>query len=246
MMPTIGLFGLVLPVPALTLLAGLWLGLTTAERFCQQSGLGVETLYNAVFILLGASLLTARLFYIAAYPQFFLAEPLSLISPSPGLLDPWGAAAGGLVGLLIYAKKARFSIPSFLDALTPALAVFAIAFHLANLASGSGFGSPSSLPGAINLFGALRHPVQVYEAAAASLILALLWKRWNQPAQFAGQNFLIFAALSAAARLIFEYFHGDSLLIANSLRAVQIGCWLVLAACLYWLTRRADAAGPNS
>ncbi len=46
-----------------------------------------------------------------------------------------------------------------------------LAVPLANLASGDAFGAPSSLPWAIELWGAARHPVQIYEAVAAGLIL---------------------------------------------------------------------------
>jgi len=59
-----------------------------------------------------------------------------------------------------------------LDALTPGLAAVMIAIGLAHIASGDAFGSPADLPWAIQLWGARRHPTQIYETLAAALIFA--------------------------------------------------------------------------
>ena len=123
-----------------------------------------------------------------------------------------------------------------LDALTPAMAVFAIAFHLSNLASGAGFGSPTKLPWGTDLWGATRHPVQIYEALTGALILFLLWPdKISLPIHKPGDLFLQFVALSPTSRLFFEAFHGNSTLILGGLRGGQIAAWLILAASLYLL-----------
>ncbi len=237
MLPTFNLFGLVLPIPILTIVAGIWISLSTAEKFCQRNGISADTLYNLVFATLISSAVTARLAFVLAYPKIFLNDPLSLISPSPGLFDPWGAAAGGVIALIVYTQRSKMTIQAVLDALTPALAVFAVAIHLSNFASGSGYGTGSSLPWAINLLGTQRHPVQLYEAAGALLLLIFLWQTWRAPVSQPGRDFILFAAASSAARLFFEFFHADSTLILGQFHLVQVIAWVIMAFSLYGLHR---------
>ena len=106
---------------------------------------------------------------------------------------------------------------------------------MAHLASGSAFGKETSLPWGMKLWGAIRHPSQVYEIFASLLILGLLWfqKADLQP----GIHFLTFTTLSSGARLFLEAFRGDSSLIFNSLRVAQLAAWVVLAISLILLDR---------
>ncbi len=182
MLPILNVGPLALQFPGLVLLLGIWLGLSLSERYAARFQSQANILYNlALGSLLGA-LIGARLVYAVRFSEIFLADPASLISLNPGLLDASGAVAGGLLFALVYGQRNHLSFWHTLDALTPALAVFAIAWHLANLASGSGFGAPSQLPWSIDLWGAARHPVQIYEALAAGLILLLLWPGKANPA----------------------------------------------------------------
>lgn len=245
MLPTFTFFRLVIPVPILTILAGIWIGLSVTERFCQRNGISANTLYNLVFATLISSAVTARMFYVLAYPKIFLGDPLSIVSPSVGLFDPWGAAAGGLVAFIAYTQQSKNRINTMLDALTPALAIFALAFHLSNFASGSGYGTTSSVPWAINLLGMQRHPVQIYEAVGAALIFLVLWRNWLTLGAIPGRDFFQFIAVSACARLFFEFFHADSQLVAGQFRLVQIAAWLILALCLIAL-HRLEQKSPQS
>jgi phosphatidylglycerol:prolipoprotein diacylglycerol transferase len=151
MMPVFQLGPLALPLPGIILLLGLWLGLLLAEKNAYRSGIQKDHLYNLVFIGLLAGLIGARLSYIIQYPQVFLEDPIGIISRNLGLLDPWGAAVGALLGGLIYGQRKHLSIWHTLDALTPLLAVFSVALGLSHLASGSAFGNPTTLPWSIQL-----------------------------------------------------------------------------------------------
>ncbi len=254
MLPILQIGPLALQFPGLIILLGLWLGLSFAEKHVkdhvlrdEQPGNGKEngpqaitapTLYNLAVGSLLASILGARLFYILQYTQVFVENPTSIFSLNTSLLDVRGAFLGALIFALYYGQKKSLQFWPVLDALTPAFAFFAIAVHLANLASGNGFGSETQVPWSIQLWGANRHPVQIYEAAAALLILFLLWPGQSRlPITKPGQYFLYFLSMSSASRLLLEAFHGDSRLIAGSFRLVQILAWLILALCFYFLVR---------
>ena len=82
------------------------------------------------------------------------------------------------------------------------------------------------------------HPVQLYEATAALLLLGLLWlvdkrlRRW-------GESFLLFGLGYCAVRFTCEWFRADSPLLAWDLTLTQFVC--VGSACVCavtWLARR--------
>ena len=239
MFPTLQLGPLALQVPGLVLLAGLWLGLTLSERRAKRHGENPGYLYNLVFIALIAGVIGARLSYDITYPSAFAANPLSLLSINPGLFDPFAGILIGVSAAVIYLYRKQLPLWSTLDALTPLFAILAIAQGIAHFAAGSAFGSPTDLPWGIHLWGAIRHPTQIYEILLATItLLAVLLIDRFPLGQIPGLTFLSFIALSAASRLFIEAFRGDSTLIGSGFRSAQIISWLVLAACLALLGRR--------
>ncbi len=239
MFPTLQVGPLALQVPGLVLLAGLWMGLTLSERRARRRGENAGDLYNLVFIALIAGIIGARLSYAITYPSAFAANPLSLLSINPGLFDPFSGILIGISAAVIYIYRKQLPFWSTLDAFTPLFAVLAIAQGIAHFASGSAFGSPTDLPWGIDLWGAVRHPTQIYEILLATIILLAVYLiDKSQLGQTSGFTFLSFIALSAAARLFSEAFRGDSALIGNGFRSAQIISWLMLAACLALLGRR--------
>lgn len=239
MLPVLEIGPLVIPVSAILLLLGLWLGLSLSERHAMRFGISNQYLYNLVFVSLISGLVGARLAYVLRYPQAFLNSPFSIISPNPGLLDPWGFVLGALIGGVIYGQRKHLPFWQSLDALTPLLAVLAVTLGLSHLASGAAFGLPTELPWRIELWGAQRHPSQVYETLAAIAILVVIWpgRGLVRPAQ-PGVYFLSFVALSAGARLFLEAFRGDSAVVAGGFRLAQILAWVILALALWALARK--------
>ncbi|HJW90378.1 MAG TPA: prolipoprotein diacylglyceryl transferase family protein [Anaerolineales bacterium] len=238
MLPTLQVGPLAVQVPGLVLLIGLWLGLSLAERRAGWYQTAPANLYNLVLVGLIAGVSGARLVYVARYPAAFAASPLSLISLNPGLLDSTGGVAVALLAAMVFRQRKQMPGWPTLDALTHLMAVLAIALEVAHLASGEAFGSPTGLPWGIELWGARRHPSQIYAILAASLILG--WLSLPQTQRKAGRpgvTFLAFVCFSAGARLFLEAFRGDSLLLVGGLRAAQLVSWLALALGLIGLAR---------
>ncbi|RME86995.1 MAG: hypothetical protein D6770_10510 [Anaerolineae bacterium] len=246
MFPTLQIGPLAIQTPGLILLLAFYVGLTLSERFLRsvsassgpEAGRGLEGLFpppEALYALVTDALLAGvvggRLIYVARYPQAFLQNPLSLFSLNPGLFDLWGGLAVAAVVALIYGQRKGLAFWPTLDALTPFFATLAVGIALAHLASGGAFGKPTDLPWGVELWGARRHPSQVYEAVAALGILGYVWW-WGRGVAPSGVLFLRFVALTAGARLFLEAFRGDSILLAGGLRLAQVLAWLVLAIAL--------------
>jgi prolipoprotein diacylglyceryltransferase len=238
MFPVLNVGPLAIQVPGLVLLIGIWLGLLLSERYSRIHGFPVNVLYNLVFIGLVSGLLGARVMYILRYYEIFAQSPASIISLNPGLLDPFGGAAIGLICMSIYGSRVKINLLPTLDAMTPLLGVMMVALGLSHLASGSGFGIETNLPWGIILFGAKRHPTQVYEIITGLIILFLLWPDrtiWSRVKR--GVYFLLFVCLSAGSVLLIEAFKANTPLFPGGCRVNQVIAWLVLAACLYGLIR---------
>jgi len=118
------------------------------------------------------------------------------------------------------------------------LAVFAVFLGIAHLSSGDAFGGPTSMPWAIELWGARRHPTQVYEILPAILALVLVW-RLRRTRTFPGFLCLAWLAIAAGSRPLVEPFRGDSVTIFGALRGAQLASLSVLAAVLASLHLRA-------
>ena len=238
MFPILQIGPFALQTPGLILLAGLWLGLSLAERGAAQNGLNADTLYNLTLVALIAGIVGARLAYVARFPSAFAESPLSLLSINPGLLDPFAGAVLAGITVLAYGQRKRLQLWPALDAFVPLLAVMGVALPLANLAAGRAFGAPTGVPWAIELWGAARHPVQLYEAVAAGAILWAFWPgKWIEKCA-PGTKFLAFVSATTGARLFFEGFRGDSLTVPGGFRAMQLIAWVVLSVSLWTLSQR--------
>jgi phosphatidylglycerol:prolipoprotein diacylglycerol transferase len=229
------------PRDLILIVAAIWLGLFLTEKRSARHGIHNEDLYNIVFFPLVGYLLGGRILFALENLAAFAQNPASLVSLNLDLFDPTGGLVVAVITAFIYGQKRKLPFWSTLDALTPFFAVFALGLGLAHLASGSAFGKETSLPWGMELWGAMRHPSQVYEIIASLLVLGLLWFQKTDP--HPGLHFLLFAALTSASRLFLEAFRGDSTLILGGIRAAQLVAWLVLAVSLFfmdWIKRDAQ------
>lgn len=244
MLPFVRIGPLLLQLPGLALLAGIWIATEFVAREAVRLRLNATAVLNMIIYGLIGGLLGARLLYALEHINAYLASPLSLFSLSTSALDAWGGLLVGLGVAALHARAKKLPLRPTLDALAPGLAVVMIAFGVANFLSGDGYGSLLQAPWAIHLWGAYRHPTQIYETLLALGVL-LAWRFLPPAAAVPGGRFLQVVGLSAAARLFTEAFHGDSLVTLGGFRVVQIAALLLLSASL-WLSRRWSAAQPHA
>ncbi len=235
MFPILHIGPLAVQAAGLFVLASIYIGMTLTEKRAAHSGLNSASLDNLILLALFGFLAGGRLSFALTHWDSFRASPLDIFSVNASLFDLAGGLAAGLIVALIYGQRKGLAFWPTLDALTPFFATVLVGLGLSHLASGSAFGRETSLPWAVELFGAKRHPSQVYEVALALFILSLVGMR--RPLPVAGAQFLTFVAWTAGARLFLEAFRGDSTLIFGGLRLGQILAWVVLAVAFLALTR---------
>lgn len=238
MLPVVEIGPLAVQTPGLLLPAGVWLATWLLDREGPRLGLPAEALNRTVLVGLVCGVLGARLGYAVRYLDVYLDSPLGLLSLNPTTLAIEEGVLAGVGVAVIYGARKRLPLWPTLDAMTPGLAAFALAAGFSRLASGDGFGAPADLPWAIALWGARRHPSQIYELLAAGLVLWAIWEM-RLRAPFAGFTFLAYMAMATTSRIFLEAFRGDSVILLGMLRSAQLIGLAMLGASLVGLHLRA-------
>ena len=232
------------PRDLILLVAASWIGTMLSEKHAARYHLDASALSNLIFTGFLAYFIGGRLFYVAEHVIAFVQSPVSIISLNLGLFDNWGGLVVGVLSASVFGQREKLPLLSTLDALAPFLACLAVGLALSHLASGAAFGDESNLPWAIDLWGAMRQPTQVYEIVASLLTLLLIWKR--KPNSRPGGDFMIFVALTSLGRLVIEAFRGDSTLVLGGFRLAQILAWLALAASILCIEILQAKQAPTS
>ena len=214
------------PRHTILLVIAAWIGLSLAEKRSERHGITKDQLNNLTFFSLLTFIVGGRISFVLQNIPAFIKSPLDIVSINPDIFDPFGATAAALIIAFIYGQRANISVWNSLDALTPFFAIVAIGVGLSHLAAGTAFGKETDVSWGINLWNATRHPTQIYESLASSLIFILLWlkKHDHRP----GVLFLTFAALTAGSQLFIQAYRGDSTFILNGIRQGQAMAWIIL------------------
>ena len=231
MYPTILIGSIALPTYPLLLLVAFWAGLALAAHRAKQLGLDEDHVYNAGLYGLIAGIIGARLWFVLSHWQNYTGNIWQAFSLSRSALSTGeGLVIAGLV-VLIYLQRHNVPLGTFFDAAAWGLALMIVMANIGAFLGGVALGLPSNLPWAIELVGTARHPVQLYEALAGLVSLAILYfSRTWQP--WPGFQFWLLLALYSLSRLLLEIFRGQPYLIGDGYLAGQIMALAVLVVAL--------------
>jgi phosphatidylglycerol---prolipoprotein diacylglyceryl transferase len=195
-------FGLLL---ATAFLVGTWISLGEARR----RGIDETKLVNLVLVILVASILGARGFYVATHPAETAGDPLAFFRLWEGGLTLIGGFVAGTIAGFAYMKHAGLPLGVTADTVTPAVALGVAIARLGCFLNGCCFGRPCDLPWGVHfppgsppdlLYpGQALHPSQLYNAFAfLALYLLTLWLRPRLKGD--GQLWWLFVILFALVR----------------------------------------------
>jgi phosphatidylglycerol:prolipoprotein diacylglycerol transferase len=200
-------------------------------------------------------LIGARLVYVAANADFYLAHLEEVVQVWQGGLAWPGAPLGALAGAWIYARRTGEALGPILDALAVPIALLSVLAWGGCLAAGCAYGfevAPGQLPAwltsfAPDLYGLVvpRFATQALGIALSLLMLAAVagqqrGRRW--PAGAYGLY-----ALSMVALIMFglSFTRGDPAPLVRGFRLDSVGSALVLLATTgLWLLRLRSGAAP--
>jgi phosphatidylglycerol:prolipoprotein diacylglycerol transferase len=212
---------------AIAFLAAIYLGM----RETQRAGLKSELAADLGIVVIIASIIGARLFYIVFYDlRYTLAHPAELLKLRQTGLVYYGGLIAAVSAGLIYCRWKKAPLPIMFDVAAPSLALGQAIGRIGCFMSGCCYGKPTWVPWAVT-FPHLehpRHPTQLYEAFATfAIFLFLMWFRKKKTRN--GQVALLYALLYAPARFAIEFFRGDNPHVLFGMTISQVISVLVLA-----------------
>nr|WP_290665131.1 prolipoprotein diacylglyceryl transferase family protein [Ardenticatena sp.] len=231
MLPVLNIGSAAIQTRGLLLLVAFWLGFYAAERAARRLGLDADDIWNAGFVALLVGLVGARLAYAIRAWDVYTKTPRLLVSFNIRDMDWQAGILVGTVAFVLWLIRMRMPLARTADALVIGAAVAWAVAGVSAFLSGDAFGTPTALPWGVVMWGATRHPVQLYESIAGVVIAGLLW-HWIPKRRFDGWLALVGVAMLAAARMFIETFRATENVLPGGLRAVQFEAWIILIAAL--------------
>lgn len=246
MFPIIDIGPLAIQAAGLTVLLSLWIGIWVSIKFAKNLGTNGDAIETAILYALLAGIIGARIGFLLQNPVIFQDNPLSLISLTPSMLDAsFGFLIAGLTLFIIYQKKHLPLWPT-LDTITPLILFLFVGLHLADYANGDNYGLETSLPWGIELWNAVRHPVQLY--VFLLILFLLIWLLIQTRAfkitgfQYSGILFSIVVACLAFITIFARAFIAEKSIFFG-IDLVQMIAFLVLALSFYLIYVKAFKTG---
>lgn len=189
-----------------------------------------------VYVLIGA-VVGARLGDVLFYQSWadLAAQPLSIVAVWEGGLASHGGAVGILMGLWLFARKAKIPFWTAVDFTVIPAALAAVFIRIGNFFNQEILGVPTSLPWGVLFLhpadgGAIvpRHPAQLYEAASYFLIfiaLGLHWRR-QKPFEKRGELTGLFLVSVFMVRFLIEFVKVEQSVYLTGGSLLTMGQWL--------------------
>lgn len=202
---------------------GILLAMVVASSNCKKYRVDTEHLLNIVLIIVPVGLICARLYYVIFSWSYYSQHPSEIIAIWHGGLAIHGGIIGGALAMLIYCiiKKMPFRVMA--DIITPGVILAQSIGRWGNFFNQEAYGSETSLPWAIYIDGAYRHPTFLYESLwdlATFILLMLLIHKWQKRQH--GDIMAFYFICYSLGRVWIEWLRTDSLMLGDIKMAMLI------------------------
>lgn len=203
---------------ALAIIAGAFVSDYVGSKFL---GLKKETIIDASPYLVIAGIIGARLYYCVLNYDFYLRFPTEILAIRHGGISIHGAILGGLIGLIIFAKRRNLSLLKLADTVAVGLPLAQAVGRWGNFFNSEAFGTPTSLPWKLYIAPQYRpipytnyeyfHPTFLYEALLNLALFLLLFNYVKCSKNIKSGNIaLVYLICYSFIRIFVENFRIDS------------------------------------
>lgn len=179
-----------------------------------------ETIVDLAPYLIIFGIIGARLYYCLMDFGFYMRFPTEILAIRHGGISIHGAIIGGLLGLIIYAKRHNLSISKLCDVSAIGLALGQAIGRWGNFFNSEAYGLPTSLPWKLYIAPQYRqipyqdydfyHPTFLYESILDLIIFGiLLYFARSKKLKKDGNIALVYLILYSIARIIVEFIRID-------------------------------------
>ena len=216
--------------------SGFIIGYYIVSWFFKRENLPTNILDTLLYVLLGATLVGARLGHCLFYePDYYLAHPIEILKVWEGGL----ASHGGAIAIILamwwfvskYGKQFKFDFLWLMDRVMIPTALTAAMIRLGNLMNSEIYGNPTDSPWGFifTLRGetVAKHPTQLYEAIAyfaIFIVLMLIYKKFL-PKLKRGTLFALFLIGMFSARFFIEFVKEPQVAFEQGM-SLNMGQWM--------------------
>lgn len=215
---------------ALAIVAGTFLADYIGTKFFE---LKKETIIDMSPYLVIFGIIGARLYYCLLNYDFYLRFPTEILAIRHGGISIHGAILGGLIGLLIFAKRHKLSVLKLADISAIGLVLAQAIGRWGNFFNSEAFGFPTNLPWKLYIAPQYRpipftsneyfHPTFLYESILDLIIFFILFNiAKNQLHKKEGNIALLYLILYSIARIFVEHFRIDSVCYIHSIPVAMV------------------------
>ena len=243
----------VLPVRwyGLILVLAAAVAVTLTRREAHRRGLEDAVVIDAIWWVAIAALVGGRALYVVQNEIPTLADhPAHVLMVWMGGLSFYGGLVGGLLALVVFARRRGLALLAALDVAAPGAAIGQAIGHIGCLIGGDSYGIPTDLPWAVIYrnpnamapLGVPLQPTQAYEAILLAILFVGLWLSRERLASF-GDGVVAGAYLLGLAVIRFGlFFLRDEPSVLFGLKTAQLlGLGIAGVAVVLFLVARRQA-----
>lgn len=221
---------------------GMFIGLYLALREIRRLGEDEDKFLTLFLYVIPAAIVGARLYYVAfsGSLEWYLRNPLQIIDTRQGGLAIHGGLIGGFLVGWLFARRHKIHFRKWADVVVPSVILGQAIGRWGNFFNQEAYGRETTLPWAMYIDGAYRHPTFLYEFLWNLLVFAWLLRQ-RRHKKFEGELTLWYFLLYSLGRFFIEGLRTDSLML-GPLRVAQLLSLVLIVACSYLLWRGKKSA----
>ena len=181
----------------------------------------------------------ARLLFLLIHwnPATLTLKHICVLGAKDGGFAFHGGLFAGGIACFLAARYYKFPAWRLADVLAPGLAGAMFCMRLGCLCNGCDYGVVTTMPWGIPLYGASRHPIQLYEGVGNLVLLPWLIASNRKPRQ-PGLTFLLYLFWSGLIRFGVDFYREDSARVWNLLTIPQLLALGMAIAAAMMLSRK--------
>jgi prolipoprotein diacylglyceryl transferase len=243
----------------LMLALGVLVATQVAEKRWTRTGRSSKEFGAIVVPVVVAGVIGARVYHLFTGYSWSDSGLVGTVEIWKGGLSIWGAVGGGLIAVLVLARRHHLDTLVLMDAIAPGVVLAQAIGRWGNYFNQELFGRPTKLPWGLEIDLAHRppgftqyatfHPTFLYESLWCVLVFATIVFVEHRYTLKRGQAFALYVAMYTFGRIWFEALRIDN---ATRIFGVRFNLLLSIALSVFgaiwfvWLGRRPQPASPDS